>query len=104
MGTTKTDIHSIDTIEVAQVAKVLAHPARVAILKYISEQEGCICNDITEEVGLSQATVSQHLQVIRDAGLIQGNVKGKSVCYCLSKSNFDQFSVVMDQFFKGLLK
>jgi len=104
MGTTKINIHSIGNIEVAEVAKVLSHPARIAILKYISEQAGCICNDITEEVGLSQATVSQHLQVIRKAGLISGDVKGKSLCYCLNKPNFNQFSIVIEEFFKSILK
>ncbi|MFP2996893.1 metalloregulator ArsR/SmtB family transcription factor [Spongiivirga sp. MCCC 1A20706] len=103
MGTTKVNIHRIDDLEVAAIAKVLSHPARVAILKYIKDQKDCICTDITDEIGLSQATVSQHLQVIREAGLIHGNVKGKSLCYCLNKTNFNQFSIVMEQFFKEIL-
>ncbi|MCW9037932.1 metalloregulator ArsR/SmtB family transcription factor, partial [Altibacter sp.] len=69
MGVTKISLHTTEQIEIAEIAKVLAHPARVAILQYISKQEGCICNDIVDEVGLAQPTISQHLQVIRKAGL-----------------------------------
>jgi DNA-binding transcriptional ArsR family regulator len=103
MGVTKIHLHSIEANQIAAIAKVFAHPARVAILQYISKQENCICTDIAEEVGLSQPTVSQHLAVIKEAGLLRGNHKGKSICYCLNKKNFDQFALVFEQFFKETL-
>ena len=64
MGASKLDIYSNDINEIATAAKVLAHPARVAILQYISKQESCICSDLVDEIGLAQPTISQHLKVI----------------------------------------
>ena len=69
MGASKFNIYSDYTIEIAEIAKVFAHPARVAIISYISKQDSCICNDIVSEIGLSQATISQHLEVINKAGI-----------------------------------
>ena len=88
MGASKVDIYSAEINDMATIAKVFAHPARVAILQYISKQEGCICNDIVDEIGLSQPTISQHLKVINEAGLLKGNFVGKSICYCLNINRF----------------
>ena len=66
----------LQTKNIAQVAKVLAHPARVAILQYISRQDACICSDLVEETGLAQATISQHLSEIKKIGLLKGNFQG----------------------------
>lgn len=99
MGATKTSLHTTDQIEIAEIAKVLAHPARVAILQYIARQENCICNDIVDEVGLSQPTISQHLQVIRKAGLLKGNFKGRNFCYCLDVARFQEFQKIFTSFF-----
>lgn len=104
MGVTKKHLHSVEANEVAAIAKVLAHPARVAILQYISKQKDCICTDIADEVGLSQPTVSQHLKVIKDAGLLRGNAKGKSLCYCLDAQHLDKFYTVIEEFFKQTKK
>ncbi|MEZ4801324.1 MAG: metalloregulator ArsR/SmtB family transcription factor [Gelidibacter sp.] len=98
MGASKTDIYSPETTDIASLAKVFSHPARVAILQYISKQESCICNDIVEEIGLSQPTISQHLQVINNAGLLKGNFKGKSICYCLNVKRFQEFQQLFNQF------
>lgn len=99
MGATKLHIHSKSANDIAEVAKVFAHPARVAILQYISKQESCICNDIVDEIGLSQPTISQHLQVINKAGLLEGTFKGKSICYCLNVKRFQQFQKLFNSFF-----
>ena len=64
MGATKLNIHSKDINAIAAVAKIFAHPARVSILQYISKQESCICNDIVDEIGLAQPTISQHLMIM----------------------------------------
>ncbi|AJR02978.1 ArsR/SmtB family transcription factor [Siansivirga zeaxanthinifaciens] len=99
MGATKEHIYKRDVTTIATMAKVFAHPARVAILQYISRQESCICNDIVDEIGLAQATISQHLKVINDAGLLKGNYKGKSVCYCLNGERFNEFQELLNSFF-----
>ncbi|MBI5515591.1 MAG: winged helix-turn-helix transcriptional regulator [Deltaproteobacteria bacterium] len=69
--------------ELAQLAKALGHPARVRILRILVRREACICGDIVEELPLAQSTVSQHLKVLKDAGLIRGEVDGPRVCYCI---------------------
>jgi len=68
--------------EFARLAKALGHPARVAILRRLIERGECVCGQIVSELPLAQATVSQHLRVLKDAGLIQGEVDGPRVCYC----------------------
>jgi len=99
MGATKQEIHNKNATEIANMAKVFAHPARVAILQHISNQESCICNDLVEEIGLAQATISQHLKVINDAGLLTGNFQGKSLCYCLNIERFQEFQELFNSFF-----
>ena len=99
MGASKLQIHSKRTNDIALVAKVFAHPARVAILEYVSKQKDCICSDIVNEIGLSQPTISQHLQVINKAGLLKGNFKGKSLCYCINIKRFQEFQELFNSFF-----
>jgi len=99
MGATKRNIHSKDINAIAAVAKVFAHPARVSILQYISKQESCICNDIVDEIGLAQPTISQHLQVISKAGLLEGDFKGNSLCYCINVERFQEFQELFNSFF-----
>ena len=99
VGATKLSIHTAEQIELSEFAKVLAHPARISILQYISRQENCICGDIVDEIGLSQPTISQHLQVIRKAGLLKGTFEGKSICYCLNMEKFKEFQENIQSFF-----
>lgn len=69
--------------ELAVLAKALGHPARVRILRLLARQEGCICSDLVSAVSLAQSTVSQHLKVLKDAGLIRASVDGPRTCYCV---------------------
>jgi ArsR family transcriptional regulator len=69
--------------ELAELAKALGHPARVKILRILVRRNTCICGEIVEELPLAQSTVSQHLRVLKEAGLIRGEVAGPSVCYCI---------------------
>ena len=78
----------------AALAKAIAHPARVRILRLLSERSGCVCGDIVDEVGLAQSTVSQHLAVLKEAGLIQGDVDGPRVCYCLAPDVLRRFKML----------
>lgn len=83
MGVTKTDLFTAQQNQLATWAKVLGHPARIAILQYLLKQNACVCSGLVEELGLAQATISQHLRELKDAGLITGTVEGTSVCYCI---------------------
>jgi DNA-binding transcriptional ArsR family regulator len=69
--------------ELAQLAKAIGHPARVQILRLLTRRDACVCGDIVDELPLAQSTVSQHLKVLKDAGLIRGEVDGSRVCYCI---------------------
>ena len=99
MGASNLTLHSQEQKDIAAVAKVLAHPARVAIIQYISSQDACICGDIVDKIGLSQPTISQHLQVIRSAGLIKGSFEGKSICYCIDVVRFKELQNIFNNFF-----
>lgn len=70
--------------ELARLAKALGHPARVRIVRLLAQQDQCICGTIVDDVGLAQSTVSQHLKVLKGADIIQGEVDGVRVCYCLN--------------------
>jgi len=83
MGATKTDLFTQRQNQLAAMAKAVAHPARIAILQELLNAKACICGDLVEELGLAQATISQHLKELKSVGLIQGNVEGTSVCYCI---------------------
>jgi DNA-binding transcriptional ArsR family regulator len=69
--------------ELAALCKALGHPARVKIVRLLVSKDACICGDIVDELPLAQSTVSQHLKVLKDAGLIRGDVDGQKVCYCI---------------------
>ncbi|MEN9743332.1 MAG: hypothetical protein RLZZ65_1137 [Bacteroidota bacterium] len=99
MGITKIESYSNQTLELATVFKALGHPARIAILEYLAKEKKCICGDIVTELPLSQASVSRHLQELKNIGLIKGSVSGTSVCYCLD----DQHLSLIEQFTKHLI-
>ena len=69
--------------ELAMLAKAIAHPARVRILRVLVHRTACVCGDLVDELPLAQSTVSQHLKVLKEAGLIRGEVDGPRVCYCI---------------------
>lgn len=69
--------------DLALLAKAIGHPARVQILRLLLRQQACVCGDIVGELPLAQSTVSQHLKVLKDAGLIRGEIDGPRVCYCI---------------------
>jgi ArsR family transcriptional regulator, arsenate/arsenite/antimonite-responsive transcriptional repressor len=81
--------------DLARLAKAVGHPARVKILRYLASRTSCMCGDIVEEVALAQSTVSQHLKVLKGAGLIKGEIDPPRVCYCINP-------VVLTRF-KGLV-
>jgi ArsR family transcriptional regulator, arsenate/arsenite/antimonite-responsive transcriptional repressor len=70
--------------ELAMMTKALGHPARVAIMRLLIARGECVCGAIVDELPLAQATVSQHLKVLKEAGLVQGEIDGPRVCYCVN--------------------
>ena len=81
--------------ELADLAKALGHPARVRILKILIERNACICGDIVDEIPLAQSTVSQHLKQLQEAGLIQGEIDGPRVCYCIDAARLKRLKVLI---------
>lgn len=99
MGITKTDLYSEKENRLASLFKVLAHPARIAVLQHIINQESCICNDLVEELGLAQATISQHLKELKSIGILKGSIEGKSVCYCINEEIWKNIQNEFNLFF-----
>lgn len=90
---TKTDIW------LADVAKALSHPARIKILKILTNLNACMCGDIVELLPLSQSTVSQHLKELKRVGLISGEFEGPKVCYCVDNKNLKEAKRELDKLF-----
>lgn len=98
MGLSKTEMFTDQQNQIALFAKVFGHPARVSILQHLFKIDSCVCGDLVNEIGLAQPTISQHLKELKLIGLIQGNVEGTSVCYCINKENWTVMKNVMSQF------
>jgi ArsR family transcriptional regulator, arsenate/arsenite/antimonite-responsive transcriptional repressor len=88
--------------ELADFAKALAHPARIAILKVLAQKNECICGEIVEVLPLAQSTVSQHLKELKNAGLITGSVDGPRSCYCIDWKAFRKFNSEFNGLFENL--
>ena len=98
MGITKSEIFTVQQNQLAQFAKAFSHPARVAILQYLFKTESCVWGSLVDEIGLAQATISQHLKELKNLGLIQGTVEGTSVCYCINAEVWDEMKQVLSSF------
>ena len=99
MGATNTDHFTDQQNQIAIIAKALGHPARIAIIEYLLATENCICGDIVNELPLAQATVSQHLKELKNAGLIKGNIEGNAICYCVNENTFD----ILKKYFSNII-
>jgi len=98
MGLTKTEIFTDEQNRLAVMLKALAHPARVAILQYIIKTNACVCGSLVDELGLAQATISQHLKELKNAGLIQGTIDGASTCYCIEPKAWKMLQMELEMF------
>ena len=81
--------------EIATLAKALGHPARVHILRLLLGRDACYCGEIVDELPLAQATVSQHLKMLNDAGLVRGEIEGPRVCYCPNRERLHRLAVLV---------
>ncbi|MGB0176590.1 MAG: ArsR/SmtB family transcription factor [Owenweeksia sp.] len=106
MGVTKSQLFTEEQNQLAAVARVLAHPARIAILQHLLKANQCINSDLVQELGLAQATISQHLRELKEIGLIQGTVEGTSMCYCINPKQWnrmqEQLSTLFSQYTGGM--
>lgn len=100
MGLTKSEIFTDEQNALANLAKVLAHPARIAILQELLRLNSCVCGDLVTEIGLAQATISQHLKELKSIGIIQGTIEGTSMCYCINKEKWEEIQNQFVDFFK----
>lgn len=104
MGLSKTKAFSERENRIADLAKALAHPARVAILDFLAKQNVCVCGDIVDQLPLSQSTVSQHLAELKRVGLIKGEIEGPRVCYCIDHDAWDEARKTLVQFLANVRK
>lgn len=102
MGVTKTDLFTEKQNQLAVMAKAFGHPARIAIIEHLLETNKCINSDLVEELGLAQATISQHLTELKKLGIISGTVEGTSMCYCIDAEMWSEiqnnFQSLFNQF------
>lgn len=101
MGATKSAEFTVKDNRLANYAKALSHPARVAILQLLIRKQACICGDIVDEIPLSQSTVSQHLKELKKAGLIKGDIEGTKVCYCIDEKEWKKAEAQLQDFFSA---
>lgn len=101
MGLTKTEIFTDEQNQLSTWLKAMAHPARIAILQRILISNTCVCGDLVEELGLAQATISQHLKELKNAGIIQGTIEGVSVCYCINPKTWELLETQIGTFLKS---
>jgi DNA-binding transcriptional ArsR family regulator len=99
MAIAKTQDFTKTDIWMADIAKALSHPARIKILKILTEMNVCMCGDIVEQLPLAQATVSQHLKELKRVGLIQGDIEGPKVCYCVNSQTLQKAKKELDKLF-----
>lgn len=98
----KIELFSPDLGRLAGWAKALSHPARLQILQVLAQRGTCICGDIVDELPLAQASVSRHLKVLKEVGLIRGEIDGPRICYCLDPDAIDALRQQMTDFLADL--
>ncbi|MCJ7449292.1 MAG: metalloregulator ArsR/SmtB family transcription factor [Bacteroidales bacterium] len=100
MASAKKEKYAREDIRLARYAKALAHPARIAILRHLASLDNCCFNEISKELPLADSTVSQHMNELKDAGLIQGSFKPPRVQYCINTENWKQARKYFKEFTK----
>ena len=99
MGVTRTDLFTEVQNDLAKTAKALAHPARIAIIQYLLKTNACINGDLVQELGLAQATISQHLRELKAIGIIQGSIEGTSINYCINAERWEEIKAEFNDLF-----
>lgn len=104
MGITKSNKFSKKQNQVALLFKALGHPARIAIIEYLTNRNSCVCGDIVNELPLSQSTISQHLKALKEAGIIKGEIEGVKTCYCIHSEMFEVIKEVLSIYVENYKK
>ncbi len=99
MGLTKTNLFTEKQNALSNIAKAMGHPARVAIIQHLLKANACINSDLVQELGLAQATVSQHLKELKGIGIIQGTIEGTSMCYCINPEAWNSIRTLFNELF-----
>lgn len=102
MGVTKSNLFTNEQNELASFAKGFSHPARIAIIQFLILKNDCFNGDLVQDLGLAQATVSQHLRELKDIGIIQGTIEGSRISYCINPARWEEikseFNEIFNQF------
>lgn len=104
MGITKSELFKKRQNKMATFAKAFDHPARVAIIEYLLSHETCICNDLVNELPLSQSTITQHLKELKRIGIIKGEVEGPKVNYCIDEDVWEEMKDIFMNLFTKYVK
>ena len=91
-------------LKLAEFAKALSHPARIAILKVLAEKKECICGELVDDLPLAQSTVSQHLKALKEVGLIKGTIDGPKSRYCIDWKIFERYQRDLGAWSEKMLK
>lgn len=102
MAVSKKDEFTQEEIWLADVAKTLSHPARIRILKILTEIDSCMVGTIVDKLPLAQATVSQHLKELKRVGLIEGEIDGPKICYCVDNKALQKAKNALDKLFNKI--
>lgn len=102
MAISKKEEFTQEDIWLADVAKALSHPARIRILKILTQMDSCMVGSIVDQLPLAQATVSQHLKELKRVGLVQGEIDGPKICYCVNNKNLAKAKSALDKMFNKI--
>lgn len=102
MPLVKTDQFKKADVRLAEIAKVLSHPARIAILKELARRNECVCGQIVDVIPLAQSTVSQHLKELKEIGMITGEIDGSRSCYCIDSQRMAELAALLGDFLRTL--
>ncbi len=98
----KTEYYTQEQEQIARMAKAISHPVRVAILQLLSSQSCCYHGDMASELPIAKSTLSQHLNELKDAGLIKGDITPPTVKYCINKDNWEKVKLMFNVFFEEI--
>ena len=102
MALSKKSEFTQEDIWLADVAKALSHPARIKILKILNDMDSCMVGSLVDQLPLAQATVSQHLKELKRVGLIDGEIDGPKICYCVNNKNLTKAKTALDKMFNKI--
>ncbi len=102
MAISKKDEFTQEEIWLADISKALSHPARIKILKVLNEMDSCMVGSLVDKLPLAQATVSQHLKELKNVGLVEGEIDGPKICYCVNNKVLSKAKNELDKLFKKI--